>query len=506
MTSGPALVVDYSRAEVASGTQGSSDVAYGPSIDDHDIARQRALQSARGRRLFPSLHAATLACSRLRLPAAAHRTGIVVATSVTDRHVAGHFPEAFLTNPHEASQHSRRLDVLVAVSRFVSGGLLQDIASMLGIDGPELCLPGDCGIAPLALARLFIDAGRADAMIVVAVEPRTDDTDCHEAVAVVAARTTTSKPAQPLPSVSEIATDVTACVPAILEYVSRAPAAHHAKVMAHETHCAVSWARQATASDPHDWLYRSCQLLDECARVAATTELGVVSASFLDLSPDHALHAIERGATPSDVARAAGEASFGCELKHHAVRRGLRGPCLHVAGIPGASLLALAIAEDLIKQAVVPAVAVIAGDWVGEGAARALGVLACPDRPHLRTSTSAVLLQRAGDRPDAPRMRGFVARREVCDRFSTDFRSHAPSHANASGCTSNDMEAAERFIARSYAQTNDAPQPPVRRGARFLGADALACLAGLLERPGRSALSVRNDLGGSGVVFLDPAG
>ncbi|WP_445147384.1 hypothetical protein [Dyella sp. Tek66A03] len=397
------------------------------------------------------------------------------------------------------------MDVLVAVSRFVSGGLLQDIASMLGIDGPELCLPGDCGVAPLAAARLFIETGRADAMVVVAVEPRTDDAARCEAVAIVIGRPMTADRTISLPSVSTMTTDVTACVPAISEYLARVSAPLQAVAAAHETDCVLSWAGQATSNDPRSWLDASCGLLDDCFRVAGTTELGVVAASFLDLSPENALQAIERGASPTEVARAAGQTTFGNELRRHTVHRGLRGPYLSVTGIPGASLLALAIAEDLIHQAIVPAVAVVAGDWVGEGVARALGVLECPDRPHLRTSASAVLLQRASDRPDSRRLRGFVARREVSAQFGADFRTHAPSHIKASGCTGEDLAAAERFIEQSCVPAACAQQPPMRRDARFLGADALACLASLSEWPGRAGLSIRNDLGGSGVVLLDAA-
>lgn len=221
----------------------------------------------------------------------------------------------------------------------------------------------------------------------------------------------------------------------------------------------------------------------------------MVSASFAGLSPEHALHAIERGAAPDEVAREARRTTFEDALRRHAADRVLRGPYVTVTGIPGASLLALAIAQDLIATAAVPAVAVVAGDWMGAGAARALAALGCPERPHLRSSMSALVLGRGGDHRGARRVRSLVARRDACDEFAADLLAHAPAVSMASGCTTEDLNAARRFIAP--------PHSPASRAGRFLGADALVCLADLLDQGGRAALSVRNELGGSGLVLLD---
>jgi len=480
---------------------------YGPSIADHEIASRRAFQYSRARRLYPAYNAATLACSRLGPLSAARRTGLVVATSAADRRAVGRIPEAFLTPCEAAPRRSRRLDVLVAVSRFISGGLAQDIATMLGTRGPELCLPGDCGVAPLAVASLFVETGRADTMVVVAVDPRPDDSACYGAVAVVIERPATAGRTVPAPHAAAMTTDRAACVPAIGEYLSHAPAPH-AEAGASGTQCAVRWARQATlgSADPASWLDAGRQLLDECLQVAGTRELGVVAASFADLSPEHALHAIEHGASPAEVAHEAGRATFEDGLRRHASRRAVRGPYVAVTGIPGASLLALAIAEDLIGRAVAPAVAVLAGDWMGTGTIRALEALSCPERPHLRSSVTALVLERASDQPAARRMRSFVARRDACDKFGAELSAHAPSHTMASGCTGQDLTAARHFITAPSSPAEYRGRPhPIGRTGRFLGADAAACLADLLALPGSAALSIRNDLGGSGLVLLDAA-
>lgn len=484
-----------------------------PFLADHEVTSRRARAYSQVLRQYPAMHAARLACSRLGQLRAARRTGLVIATSAADRQAVARIPGAFKAPCEAGSLNGRRLDVLLAVSRFLSGSLAQDVATMLGTGGPELCVPGDCGVAPLALAALFIDSGRADAMVVVAVDPRADDPARYEAVAVVIDRTPTTGHAVPPPS-AEMTKGAVACVPAIRDYLSRAPVAAGTAPDASVRHsvrrgagrCVVRWAAQAeSGASAHDgpdgpdgpdgWLDGGRKLLDECVRVAGTTELGVVSASFAGLSPEHALHAIERGAAPDEVARQARRTTFEDVLRRHAADRVLRGPYVTVTGIPGASLLALAIAQDLIETAAVPAVAIVAGDWMGAGAARALGALGCPERPHLRSSMSALVLGRGDGDRGARGVRSFVARRGACDEFTAELLAHAPAVAMASGCTTADLDAARHFIAP--------PHSPASRAGRFLGADALVCLADLLDQPGRAALSIRNELGGSGLVLLD---
>jgi hypothetical protein len=475
---------------------------YLPSIPDHEIGKQRALQTARARRHYPAGHAAKLACSQLAPLSAAHRTGVVIATSAADRQDVARIPDAFLT-PHAARSSRDRLDVLVAVSRFLPGALAQAVAAMLGTRGPEVCLPGDCGLAPLAVASLFIETGRADAMVVVAVDPPPGDSARYQAVAVLLEQPTATGRAIPPPSAGALTTDNAACVTAIKQYLSHLLATHDDGTGGPGAPCEISWAGRSAPgpADPGQWLDDGRTLLDECLRAAGTRDLGLVTASFLDLSPEHALDAVEHGAEADEIAREARRTTFEDGLRRHAIDRALRGPYVGVTGIPGASLLALAIAEDLIRQAAVPSVAVIAGDWMGDGAARALTVLGCPDRLHMRSSVSALLLERATHRSAARRVRTLIARRDACDEFAGELRAHAPSHTLASGCTGADVDAARHFL--SSCAPRRCLQHADRRERRFLGADAAECLADLLDLPGRAALSVRNDLGGSGVVLLD---
>ncbi|WP_214317720.1 hypothetical protein [Nonomuraea sediminis] len=498
------LITGHARAEaVARPAREPALAGYESPVADHEIGKRRRAQDSLARRLYPALHAVALACSRLGPRRADKRTGLVVATSAADRHAVARSPQAFLPPiAGAAAQQSRRLDVLLAVSRFVSGGLAQDVAAMLGTRGPELCLPGDCGLTPLAVARLFIDSGRADAMVVVCVEPWADDPGRHEAVAVVIERTAAAGIAVPSPSAA-LATDIAACVPTIENYLL---AFSHSESRADAprtpgTGCAVRWAAPTAPApvDPEAFVDRGLRLLDESLRAAGSRELGVVVASLLDLSPEHALAAIERGAATPEVADEAGRMTFAGRLRQHHIDRGLRGPYIAVTGIPGASLLSLAIAEDLISQGTVPAVAVIAGDWVGAGAARALAVLDCPDRPYLRSSVSALVLGPADDHAGGRRIRSLVARRDACDEFGAELSAHAPDDTIASGCTSEDLAMALAFIGRS-----SLPAGSVRPStSRFLGADALACVADSLDLSGRTAVSVRNALGGSGVVLVD---
>jgi len=503
------LITSHARAEaVARPAREPASAGYGVSLADHEIGGRRRAQNALARRLYPALHAVTLACSRLGFPEAGERAGpaferagLVIATSAADRHAVARSPQVFLPPITEsAPQRARRLDVLLAVSRFVSGGLAQDVAAMLGTRGPELCLPGDCGLTPLAVARLFIDSGRADAMVVVCVDPRAGDPGRHEAVAVVVERTAAAGIAVPSLSAA-LSTDTAACVPAIGTYLAGGPGDRRTDAPGTPgIDCTVRWAAPAAPEpvDIGDFVDRGRRLLDESLRAAGSRELGVVVASLLDLSPEHALAAIERGAAPPEVAGEAGRMTFAGGLRQHHVDRGLRGPYIAVTGIPGASLLSLAIAEDLISQGVVPAVAVIAGDWVGAGATRALAVLDCPDRPYLRSSVSALVLGPAGGQAGGRRIRSLVARRDACDDFGAELSAHAPDDTSASGCTGEDLAAALAFIGRS-----SLPAAPVGPSlSRFLGADALARVSGSLGLPGRAAVSVRNALGGSGVVLL----
>lgn len=498
------LITAHARAEaVARSAREPALAGYESSIADHEIGKRRRAQDSLARRLYPALHAVTLACSRLGPLGAGRRTGLVIATSAADRHAVARSPQAFLPPiAGAAAQQSRRLDVLLAVSRFVSGGLAQDVAAMLGTRGPELCLPGDCGLTPLAVAGLFIDSGRADAMVVACVEPRADDPGRHEAVAVVIERTAAAGIAVPSPSAA-LATDTAACVPAIEHYLADGLALSRSDSRTDAprtpgTGCAVRWAAPTAPEpvDPESFVDRGRRLLDESLRAAGSRELGVVVASLLDLSPEHALAAIERGAATPEVAGEAGRMTFAGGLRQHHIDRGLRGPYIAVTGIPGASLLSLAIAEDLISQGTVPAVAVIAGDWVGAGAARALAVLSCPDRPYLRSSVSALVLGPADDHVGGRRIRSLVARRNACDEFGAELCAHAPDDTIASGCTSDDLATALAFIGQSSL-------PAAPRASRFLGADALACVADSLDLSGRAAVSVRNALGGSGLVLLD---
>ncbi len=510
------LITSHARAEaVARPAREPASAGYGVSLADHEIGGRRRAQNALARRLYPALHAVTLACSRLgfreagertglageRAGLAGERAGLVIATSAADRHAVARSPQVFLPPITEsAAQRARRLDVLLAVSRFVSGGLAQDVAAMLGTRGLELCLPGDCGLTPLAVARLFIDSGRADAMVVVCVDPRAGDPGRHEAVAVVVERTAAAGIAVPSLSAA-LSTDTAACVPAIGTYLAGGPGDRRTDAPGTPgIDCTVRWAAPAAPEpvDIGDFVDRGRRLLDESLRAAGSRELGVVVASLLDLSPEHALAAIERGAAPPEVAGEAGRMTFAGGLRQHHVDRGLRGPYIAVTGIPGASLLSLAIAEDLISQGVVPAVAIIAGDWVGAGATRALAVLDCPDRPYLRSSVSALVLGPAGGQAGGRRIRSLVARRDACDDFGAELSAHAPDDTSASGCTGEDLAAALAFIGRS-----SLPAAPVGPSlSRFLGADALARVSGSLGLPGRAAVSVRNALGGSGVVLL----
>ena len=497
------LITCHARAEaVARPARQPALAGWGSSLADHEIGKRRRVQEDLARRLYPALHAVTLACSRLGPRGAGERVGLVIATSAADRHAVARSPQAFLPPIAEpAAQRSRRLDVLLAVSRFVSGGLAQDVAAMLGTRGPELCLPGDCGLTPLAVAGLFIDSGRADAMVVVCVEPRADDPGRYEAVAVVIERTAAAGIAVPSSSAA-LSTDTAACVPAIASYLVDGPGGRRTDGPGTPgADCVVRWAAPAVPEpvDPGSFVGRGRRLLDESLRVAGSPDLGVVVASLLDLSPEHALAAIERGAAAPEVADAAGRMTFAGGLRQHHVDRGLRGPYLAVTGIPGASLLSLAIAEDLIGQGAVPAVAVIAGDWVGAGATRALAVLDCPDRPYLRSSVSALVLGWAGDHAGGRRIRSLVARRDACNDFRAELSAHAPEDASASGCTGEDLAAALAFIGRSSLPAGSV-RPSV---SRFLGADALARVTDSLGLPGRAAVSVRNALGGSGVVLLD---
>lgn len=501
-----AAITGYAVAESTARPSGErAGSRYQCSIPDHEIGRQRALQTSRTRRQYPAGHAATLACSRLAPLSAAHRTGVVIATSAADRQDVARLPDALLA-PRAARSARDRLDVLVAVSRFLPATLAQAVAAMLGTQGPEVCLLGDCGLAPLAVASLFIDTGRADAMVVVAVDPRPGDSARYQAVAVLLERTAAADSTIPPPSAAALTTDNATCVAAISDYLSHPSAPHDDRAGVPGTPCDIAWAgRSASRSaDPDRWLDDGRTLLDECLRAAGTRDLGVVTASFLDLSPEHALHAVERGGAQDEIAREARPATFEDRLRRHAIDRALRGPYVGVTGIPGASLVALAIAEDLISQAAVPSVAVIAGDWMGDGTARALTVLGCPDRLHLRSSVSALLLQQAPDRPAARRVRTLIARRDACDKFAGELRAHAPSHTLASGCTGADLDAARHFVMSSFAPPVSG-QHPDRRERRFLGADAAVRLAEMLQMPGRAALSVRNELGGSGVVLLDAA-
>jgi hypothetical protein len=473
---------------------------YGPSVADHEIAAQRARCMQRGRRLFPALHAAIEACVQLPALRDGERTGLVLATSTADGHVIGHFRDAFLAaGAGNAGSDARKLDMMVALSRFVPGSILQDLAAMLGTCGPEVCLSGQCGTAPLFVAGMLIEGGRADAVVVVAVDPSPEQPAVWRAAAVLL-----SREAQPgcvrAPRMAPGAPQPASCIDAIERHLGKPAAPAEAPAAQARFDCVVRSARyiEPLPTDHVAWLQNATRLLDECLDQIQSSEVALIGASFLDLNADHALRRLKHGGTTH---RATAALTLDRTLQGCAEHRGLEGPYLFVAGMPGASLAALAIGEDVVTSGLAPAAVIVAADRVGPGLARSLRVIDCPDRAHLRGCVAVVLLQRGVDGRDSRRMRVFATRHTACGRLAGKLAEHRPMSATASGCTSKDLAAAAVLV-RSSRRDGSAATGARARGARFMGADAAVCLADQTSLGGRAAVAAYNELGGSGLILF----
>ncbi|MEV0592982.1 hypothetical protein [Nonomuraea cavernae] len=170
------------------------------------------------------------------------------------------------------------------------------------------------------------------------------------------------------------------------------------------------------------------------------------------------------GGLAQDVAAMLGTVALSCACRPTADCRRWRSPgCSSTPGGPTPWSWSAWIpgADDPGRH---EAVAVV----IERTAATGIAVLDCPDRSYLRSSVSALVLGPADDRAGGRRIRSLVARR---DAFGAELAAHAPDDTIASGCTSEDLATALAFIARSS-------PPSAPRASRFLGAHALACVAG----------------------------
>jgi hypothetical protein len=467
---------------------------YGEWVADHEVAALRARYAQRGRRLFPALHAAMGAAAQLPPLCDGTRTGLVLATSMADRHAVGRFRESFVASGTAVAE-TRKLDMMVAVARFVPGSILQDVAEMLGISGPDICLPGDCGHAPLDMAALLIASGRADAVVVVAVDPSPMQPDGWRAAAAVLTRDDIGDPAV---APARDAPSSGSCVDAVAGHGAGRTSSSARPAVGRRHDCVARAARciDQVPADHGAWLSHAAFMLDEGLDLVGP-HAALIGASFLDLDADHALNALRQGRAAMD--RDAAAPTLARLLDQRATLRRLDGPCWFVSGMPGASLAALALAEDLVSTGRAPAAFVIAADCAGPGLAQPLGLIDCPDRQHLHGGIASVLLGRACDsEPAAPRLSVLTVRHTGCDRLAGALAAHRPTRAVASGCTSKDLAAAAALI-RS-ALDNPADGAGAARAVRHMGADAAACLAGQIGG-GRAAVAVHNELGGSGLIL-----
>lgn len=385
--------------------------------------------------------------------------GLIVATDHGEQHaLAGRLAEfARLMERDEPAP----AEVFRAIAYFPAGRVLRSVAEKAGATGPAAVMPANLGQAQ-ALASIWLAAGRAERVAVVAADAA-DDGSGADAEASLWLRDS------PRPT--------SACPLAVIAHAEHVPAedtpAEHARTDG--TSCAVMAALVIDAVAPTPGP-RTAQIVG--SMLADAGETLFASVVLRDPGP------------PLDPS-----------IRALASRLGL-GEVFVLVGSPGATMTALALAQDLIALDRADQVVVCGSDLVGGALASALRLLRCTDRPSMRGGAIAVTLARRSNghptvercwlgSPMVPAQPGIPI--DLGD-IGPVWAVPPPQEVVLSGLTSADLACARQLASRIW------PSAAVsgRAGQRSVAADVLHIVA--CGKP--TGVAAVHSLGGTGWCLM----
>jgi hypothetical protein len=426
-------------------------------LDAHD--RAVAFRALRIHLALSARHALLQALGDLQAQGGIHRgegLGVVLAAECGDCHALLALKDEYLRCLASGEDASGPL--FQAIASFPIGRILKAVADFVGARGPLVPVPGDLADAS-AVADILLRAGRATQVLVVQVEPGPGP-EASTAEAQLVASDTPRTPEQPL---------------------------------------AVVHADTLPDTGQGDLVEAAIRVIAPCREALSASRVALIVGTLLGHAPVEAL-AVLQGKPPPP----------GFDHRMREAARSLRFSDTHVVqGAAGASLIALALAQDLVSQGRADAIVICGMDRVLGTVDRSLRMLHCEDRPYLRGGVAALALAPpvAGDNLRvishcalmSPAIRrGQPTRIALDSDAARRLSACTPERVVATGCTEQDLRSAVEICGQLW----PGQWVIVRRDHRMLGAEAAAVLAESLGAPGGTAVVSASALCGTGVAVL----
>lgn len=390
-------------------------------------------------------------------------------------------------------------DLFRALSYFPTGRILKAVSERLGVHGPVAAVPHDLPQAR-AMAKLWIGAGRADQVVVLSATPRDDQ---HAAQASQAGMTIAPL-GQPYQSSAPAATlTTTAMTPTATATAEVWDGA--ASIGTGPLAAVTGYAEQIQHVDGSTCAELATEVIRQLRPVRARRSVLIVASMFAD-----AAETLYSCLTPRDV-----EVPLASAMHEVAMRLGFD-EVFVLTGSSGAAITGLALAQDLLGLEQYDHAVVCGVDLMHGAVARGLGMLGCPELPHLFGGAAAVRLEAArragGSRAllsvDALSGLPPVGHDQPFDPESLQRPSKAlsaPKQVVPSGLTEGDLAIASQLAAHWWPKV-----PAAGRGRRrSLSADALhligAATSGGTAAPDSLAIVGAHALGGTGVCLISGA-
>lgn len=417
---------------------------------------QAVLRARRFGRDLQVTRAAKQAVAALRadVPDPGSRLGLILATDRGDQHVLARRLGEVAERMGQAERAPAEL--FRAISYFPTGRVLKSVAEALGARGPVAVMPASLEQAH-ALAGVWLAAGRADLVAVVAADAADDGSRAQASAGLWRGggqRVTSS------------ALNVTGYAERGYDRAGATCAA-----MAQEVIEAV-----APVADSRTALIVGSMLAD------------AGEAMFAALSP--------RDPGPR----------LGASIQSLADRLGL-GEVFVLVGSPGATMTGLGLAQDLVALGRADRVVVCGVDLVHGALARALGLLQCDDLPHMQGGAVAVMLEpRPGGCPAVTECRLLSPEVPARPGDEMDLRGiprlpwdgTVPEQVVLSGLTSLELSCARQLAGYLW------PGAPVGspRNVRSVAADVLRLTGTARKQDLPMGIAAVHSLGGTGCCLL----
>ncbi|HEX8094394.1 hypothetical protein [Jatrophihabitans sp.] len=452
------MLVAAARAAGDPGYPGGEELASMPAGQSAETVKV-VLQSRRFGRDLQVTRSARRALAHLRAGTPdvrpGDRLGLILATDRGDQHVLAHRLADF--GQRMQGDEIAPTDLFRAIAYFPVGRVLKSLADEAHASGPITAMPANPAQAR-AVAEVWLATGRADQVAVVLAEASPDGTTA-EATAQLWQDQAGSRPAAPAPL-------------AITSYLQRGQHAEGAS-------CASMAAEVIT------------ELAPGCGRRGIL----IVGSMLADAGESLLAHLAPRDPGPP----------LDSSIRSLAPTLGFS-EAFVLVGSSGATMTALALAQDLMALDRADSVVVCGVDLVHGALSRALGLLHCQDLPHLRGGAAALVLQRRGEpgteggptleacslvSPAVPSVPGVKLDLSAVACPSSPRR---PAHAVLSGLHTIDLDCAEQLATRLW------PGTPIsdRADVRSVGADVLRLAGTAADRQLPMGIAAVHSLGGTG--------